>query len=62
MQVEWYGQSAFRLAAGPTTVVIDPFGDLSGLTARGMQFNYPAIGEVLAVASEHDPAAGPAAP
>jgi L-ascorbate metabolism protein UlaG (beta-lactamase superfamily) len=99
MQVEWYGQSAFRLAAGPTTVVIDPFGDVSGLAGGGIQFEYPPIdgvladlvlvthehvdhngvevvggepvvlrstagrldsplGEVLAVASEHDPAAG----
>ncbi len=99
MQVEWYGQSAFRLSAGDTTVFIDPFGDVSGLAARGIEFNYPAIagvdaqlllvthehrdhngvqaiggdpvvlrstagklespvGEVLAVASEHDAAAG----
>jgi L-ascorbate metabolism protein UlaG (beta-lactamase superfamily) len=99
MQVEWYGQSAFRLAAGPTTVVIDPFGDVSGLASRGIRFEYPQIdgvtadlvlvthehadhngvdvidgepvvlrstagrlaspiGEVVAVASEHDPAAG----
>jgi L-ascorbate metabolism protein UlaG (beta-lactamase superfamily) len=99
MQVEWYGQSAFRLSAGGTTVFIDPFGDVSGLAARGLQFEYPAIagveaqlllvthehldhngveaidgdpvvlrstagrlespiGEVVAVASEHDAAAG----
>jgi L-ascorbate metabolism protein UlaG (beta-lactamase superfamily) len=99
MQVEWYGQSAFRLAAGPTTVFIDPFGDVSALASRGIEFRYPPIagvqanvllithehidhnaadviggspavlrstagrlqspiGEVLAVASEHDPAAG----
>ncbi|HKN93881.1 MAG TPA: MBL fold metallo-hydrolase [Thermoleophilaceae bacterium] len=99
MQVEWYGQSAFRLSAGGTTVFIDPFGDMSGLGSRGLEFNYPAIsgveadlllvthehrdhnaadviggdpavlrstagklespiGEVLAVASEHDDAAG----
>ena len=25
MQVEWYGQSAFRLTDGATTVFIDPF-------------------------------------
>ena len=37
MQVEWYGQSAFRLAAGDTTVFIDPFGDLSPMAERGMQ-------------------------
>ena len=99
MQVEWYGQSAFRLTAAGSTVFIDPFGDMSALAGRGMQFDYPPIegvsadlllvthehldhnaveaiggepavlrstagrlasplGEVLAVASEHDPAAG----
>jgi L-ascorbate metabolism protein UlaG (beta-lactamase superfamily) len=99
MQVEWYGQSAFRLTAEDSTVFIDPFGDMSALAGRGMQFDYPPIegvsadlllvthehldhnaveaiggepavlrstagrlesplGEVLAVASEHDPAAG----
>jgi L-ascorbate metabolism protein UlaG (beta-lactamase superfamily) len=99
MQVEWYGQSAFRLAAGDTTVFVDPFADVSGLASRGIKFEYPAIegvdadlllvthehadhngtaaiggdpvvlrstagrlespvGEVVAVASEHDPAAG----
>jgi L-ascorbate metabolism protein UlaG (beta-lactamase superfamily) len=99
MQVEWYGQSAFRLTGAETTVFIDPFGDISGLAGRGLQFDYPAIsgaeaelvlvthehldhngvdaiggepvilrstagrlqspvGEVLAVASEHDPSAG----
>ena len=99
MQVDWYGQSAFRLAGRQATVVIDPFGDLSGLAAHGVQFNYPPIedvsadlvlvthehpdhngvdaisgdpailrstagrlespiGEVIAIASEHDAAAG----
>jgi L-ascorbate metabolism protein UlaG (beta-lactamase superfamily) len=99
MQVEWYGQSAFRLATGEHTVFIDPFGDVSALAGRGLQFDYPPIegvrcdlllvthehldhnaveviggdpavlrstagtldsplGEVVAVASEHDPAAG----
>jgi L-ascorbate metabolism protein UlaG (beta-lactamase superfamily) len=99
MQVEWYGQSAFRLTDGDKTVFIDPFSDMSGLEARGLEFNYPAIdgveahlvlvthehgdhngvdaiggdpavirstagrkespiGEVLAVASEHDAKAG----
>ena len=99
MQVEWYGQSAFRLTDGATTVFIDPFDDLGALAERGMRWDYPAIegvradlllvthehldhngvgavagdpptlrstagrlespiGEVLAVASEHDDAAG----
>jgi L-ascorbate metabolism protein UlaG (beta-lactamase superfamily) len=100
MQVEWYGQSAFRLEADGQSVVIDPFGDISQAAAgRGMQFEYPQIsgvtadlvlvthehfdhngvevvegdpeiirsragthesplGEVVGVASEHDPEAG----
>jgi L-ascorbate metabolism protein UlaG (beta-lactamase superfamily) len=48
MQVEWYGQSAFALTTPDTTVVIDPFGDLSGLASRGMQFEYPPISDVRA--------------
>lgn len=99
MLVEWYGQSAFRLAADGKVVFIDPFGDVSALAARGLSFDYPPIagveadlvlvthehmdhnaveviegdppvlrstagrlesplGEVLAVASEHDAVAG----
>jgi L-ascorbate metabolism protein UlaG (beta-lactamase superfamily) len=99
MQVEWYGQSAFRLTDGTATVFIDPFDDLGPLAGRGLRWEYPAIagveadlvlvthehldhngvgaiggdpailrstagrlespiGEVLAVAAEHDDAAG----
>lgn len=99
MRVEWFGQSAFQLDAPEGRVVIDPFGDVSSLAARGIRFDYPPIavdaadlvlvthehldhngvgvvagspavlrstagrlgspvGEVLAVASEHDAAAG----
>jgi L-ascorbate metabolism protein UlaG (beta-lactamase superfamily) len=100
MQVEWYGQSAFRLGTSQQTVVIDPFADLSQMSSsRGIQFDYPPItgvsadlvlvthehfdhngvevidgdpvilrstagrrespvGEVTAIASEHDEAAG----
>ena len=57
MQVEWYGQSAFRLTSPEQTVAIDPFGDLSGLTSRGMHFDYPAIAgltaDLLLVTHEH---------
>ncbi len=49
MQVEWYGQSAFRLATEETTVAIDPFADMSAMAAsRGMQFDYPPIEDVTA--------------
>jgi L-ascorbate metabolism protein UlaG (beta-lactamase superfamily) len=101
MRVEWYGQSAFHLVSSEASVFIDPFADLSGLSGRGIQFDYPPIagvradlllvthehadhngveaiegdpavlrstagrlespiGEVLAVASEHDEVAGTA--
>ncbi len=58
MQVEWYGQSAFRLSTADTTVAIDPFGDMSAMAAsRGMQFDYPVIdglaAELLLVTHEH---------
>jgi L-ascorbate metabolism protein UlaG (beta-lactamase superfamily) len=57
MQIEWYGQSAFRLTSSDTTVVIDPFADMSGLAARGLQFDYPAIVDLTAalllVSHEH---------
>jgi L-ascorbate metabolism protein UlaG (beta-lactamase superfamily) len=57
MQVEWYGQSAFRLSTSEATVAIDPFADLSGLTGRGMRFDYPAIegleAQLLLVTHEH---------
>ena len=57
MQVEWYGQSAFRLTDGATTVFIDPFDDLTPLTERGMRWDYPAIegvqADVLLVTHEH---------
>ena len=98
MRIRWYGQSAFLLS-GDHTVFIDPFGEMSGLAARGIEFSYPPvagvtadlllvthehgdhnvveavggdpvtirstagrfespIGEVVAIASEHDDAAG----
>jgi L-ascorbate metabolism protein UlaG (beta-lactamase superfamily) len=57
MQVEWYGQSAFRLTDAGTTVFIDPFDDVSSLRERGMRWDYPAItavdADVLLVTHEH---------
>jgi L-ascorbate metabolism protein UlaG (beta-lactamase superfamily) len=58
MQVEWYGQSAFRLSSARETVFIDPFGDLSQLAAgRAMRFDYPPIegvnADLLLVTHEH---------
>jgi L-ascorbate metabolism protein UlaG (beta-lactamase superfamily) len=99
MRVQWYGQAAFRLEAPEATVFIDPFGDMSRMASRGIEWNYPPIegvqadlllvthehfdhnaaeviggdpsalrstagrleapiGEVVAIASEHDAAAG----
>jgi L-ascorbate metabolism protein UlaG (beta-lactamase superfamily) len=48
MRIQWYGQSAFELAADEASVFIDPFGDVSLLASRGLQFDYPAIEDVEA--------------
>ena len=48
MHVEWYGQSAFRLSAAEATVLVDPFGEMAGLGARGLRFDYPPIADVAA--------------
>jgi L-ascorbate metabolism protein UlaG (beta-lactamase superfamily) len=57
MQVEWYGQSTFRLTDGQHTVAIDPFGDMSGVAAHGIRWEYPAIAgleaDLLLVTHEH---------
>ncbi len=57
MRVDWYGQAAFRLSGQDGTVFIDPFGDLSGMAASGMQFDYPPIegveADLLLVTHEH---------
>jgi L-ascorbate metabolism protein UlaG (beta-lactamase superfamily) len=57
MQLEWYGQSAFALRAGGRTVALDPFGDVSALSARGLQWDYPAItgltADLLLITHEH---------
>ena len=99
MHVDWYGQAAFHLRGRDGSVFVDPFGDTSGLAARGIHFDYPPIegvdadlvlithehadhngaetvggepvvlrstagrlespvGEVVAIASEHDESAG----
>jgi L-ascorbate metabolism protein UlaG (beta-lactamase superfamily) len=62
MRVEWYGQSAFKLdghAEGgkQASVFVDPFADMSGMSTRGIQFDYPPIADVeadlLLVTHEH---------
>src|SRR5262249_55922323 len=57
MQVEWYGQSAFRLTDGETTIFIDPFDDMGLFAQRGLQFEYPKIegveADLLLVTHEH---------
>jgi L-ascorbate metabolism protein UlaG (beta-lactamase superfamily) len=58
MQIQWFGQSAFRLAAGDRTVFIDPLGDVAALAARGgLKLEYPPIegvgADLLLVTHEH---------
>jgi L-ascorbate metabolism protein UlaG (beta-lactamase superfamily) len=57
MQVEWYGQSSFRLTDESITVFIDPFADMSPLRDRGMRWDYPRIAgveaDLLLVTHEH---------
>ncbi len=48
MRIEWFGQSAFRLSGERAMVVIDPFGDMGDVGARGMRFDYPPISGVTA--------------
>ncbi len=47
MRIRWYGQSAF-LISGESAIFIDPFGAMEGLAERGIQFDYPPIGDVQA--------------
>lgn len=57
MRVEWHGQSAFSLSGEEGAVVIDPFGDVSSLRERGIQWDYPAIeapaADLVLVTHEH---------
>lgn len=48
MQIRWYGQSAFAFNGAEASVFIDPFGDMSQVAGRGVQFDYPAIADVSA--------------
>ena len=65
MRIRWLSQSAFLLR-GEHTVFVDPFGEMSAASARGMPPVIRAragrhespVGEVVGVASEHDAAAG----
>ena len=57
MRIEWFGQSAFRLTDGSTTVFIDPFADMTPILDRGTRWDYPAItgveADLLLVTHEH---------
>ncbi len=57
MRVEWHGQSAFTLSGEEGTVVIDPFGDVTSLRERGIQWDYPPIkapvADLVLVTHEH---------
>lgn len=55
MQVEWYGQSAFRLSDGERAIVIDPFDPATFAGQR--RWDYPALdgvtADLLLVTHEH---------
>jgi L-ascorbate metabolism protein UlaG (beta-lactamase superfamily) len=58
MRVDWHGQSAFALVGDAATVFIDPWGDMSAATSRGIEWGYPAIEapadvDLLVVTHEH---------
>jgi L-ascorbate metabolism protein UlaG (beta-lactamase superfamily) len=57
MRIEWYGQSAFRLAGETASVFIDPLGDTSPFAAHGIHIDYPPItgveADLLLVTHEH---------
>jgi L-ascorbate metabolism protein UlaG (beta-lactamase superfamily) len=57
MRVEWYGQSSFLLSGEAAAVALDPFGDMSRLASRGLQWDYPPIAgveaELVLVTHEH---------
>ncbi|HEY2714597.1 MAG TPA: MBL fold metallo-hydrolase [Solirubrobacterales bacterium] len=57
MRVEWHGQSAFAFEAEEGTVFVDPFGEMTGLSERGIEWSYPEIGvdgvDLLLVTHEH---------
>jgi L-ascorbate metabolism protein UlaG (beta-lactamase superfamily) len=48
VRIRWYGQAAFLVTDAEHRVFIDPFGDVSGLTARGIEWRYPSIENVAA--------------
>jgi L-ascorbate metabolism protein UlaG (beta-lactamase superfamily) len=48
MELQWYGQSAFRVSDGGRTVFIDPFDDMTPMAERGWEWTYPAIEGVTA--------------
>jgi L-ascorbate metabolism protein UlaG (beta-lactamase superfamily) len=47
MDIRWFGQSAFLLT-GTKRVLIDPFGEMDGLAARGIVFGYPPVAGIEA--------------
>jgi L-ascorbate metabolism protein UlaG (beta-lactamase superfamily) len=57
MRVEWHGQSAYTLSGEEGRVFIDPFGDMSAMADRGIDFDYPPIAadgvDLLLVTHEH---------
>jgi L-ascorbate metabolism protein UlaG (beta-lactamase superfamily) len=57
VHVEWFGQSSFALTGFGGKVFVDPFGDMSGLAERGIDWEYPEFEaegvDLLLVTHEH---------
>ncbi len=57
LEIQWFGQSAFRLSDGGLVVFIDPFGPMDGLSGRKLRFAYPPIpvqvADLLLITHEH---------
>ena len=57
LQIQWFGQSAFRLTDGVSVVMIDPFGPLNATGRSDLRFDYRAIAvqpaDLLLITPEH---------
>lgn len=48
MKVQWFGQSTFALKSSEGQILIDPYGSMDALRARGVRWDYPPLPEDIA--------------